>query len=244
YVDYIWGGIDLSADGAEVAFAWNKTGTFEIYSAPIERERIYQLTDAKERSVSPRWSPDAKQLAHLRDRGGNERFDIWLVDRDGEKERNLTNEPDVMHRDITWSPDGSRIAYVANAAGKGFAIHVVDVATGTKRALTDGTFDDALPRWSPDGKRILFSSRRDSVRTNSDLYVVSADGGTATGRTTGRASRSRRMSGDATRSRSRRSRATTSRESSRSPRASSTRPRLRGGPMGARSSTCTTKRRR
>ncbi|MDP9283170.1 MAG: hypothetical protein M3P38_13835, partial [Chloroflexota bacterium] len=81
FVDYVWGGIDFSPDGAEVAFAWNKSGTFEIYSAPIERERLYQLTDAKERSVSPRWSPDAKQLACLRDRGGNERFDIWLVDR-------------------------------------------------------------------------------------------------------------------------------------------------------------------
>ncbi|MEP6693220.1 MAG: alpha/beta fold hydrolase [Chloroflexota bacterium] len=180
YVDYVWGGIDLSPDGAEVAFSWNKSGTFEIYSAPIERERLYQLTDAKERTVSPRWSPDAKQLACLRDRGGNERFDIWLVDRDGETERNLTSEPDVMHRDITWSPDGSRIAYVANAGGKAFAVHVVDVATGSKRAVTEGEFDDAQPRWSPDGTRLLFSSRREKVRTNSDLFVVPADGGTPT----------------------------------------------------------------
>jgi dipeptidyl aminopeptidase/acylaminoacyl peptidase len=180
YVDYVWGGIDLSPDGAEVAFSWNKSGTFEIYSAPIEHEAIYQLTDAKERSVSPRWSPDAKQLAFLRDSGGNERFDIWLVDRDGETERNLTNEPDVMHREIAWSPDGSRIAYVANADGKAFAVHVVDAATGKKRALTEGEFDDALPRWSPDGKRLLFSSRRETVRTNSDLYVVAADAGTPT----------------------------------------------------------------
>jgi dipeptidyl aminopeptidase/acylaminoacyl peptidase len=180
YVDYVWGGIDLSPDGTEVAFSWNKSGTFEIYSAPIERERIYQLTDAKERSVSPRWSPDAKQLAFLRDVGGNERLDIWLVDRDGESERNLTSEPDVTHRDIEWSPDGARIAYVANAGGKGFAVHVVDVATGQKRSLTDGKYDDAQPRWSPDGKRLLFWSRREDVRTNSDLYVISADGGAPT----------------------------------------------------------------
>ena len=180
YVDYVWGGIDLSPDGSEVAFAWNRSGTFEIYSAPIERERIYQLTDSTERSVWPRWSPDAKQLAFLRDRGGNERFDIWVVDRDGETERNLTSEPDVTHRDIAWSPDGSRIAYVADAGGKAFAVHVLDVASGKKRALTDGQFDDTLPRWSPDGKRLLFSSRREAVRTNSDLYVISADGGPPT----------------------------------------------------------------
>jgi dipeptidyl aminopeptidase/acylaminoacyl peptidase len=181
YVDYVWGGIDLSPDATEVAFSWNKSGTFEIYSAPIEHEALYQLTDAGERSVWPRWSPDAKQLAFLRDRGGDERFDIWLVDRDGETEHNLTNEPDVMHREIAWSPDGSRIAYVANPAGmKAFAVHVIDVASGKRWALTDGLFDDTLPRWSPDGKRLLFSSRRDEVRTNSDLYVISAEGGTPT----------------------------------------------------------------
>ncbi|MGH2490820.1 MAG: hypothetical protein ACRDF9_04870, partial [Candidatus Limnocylindria bacterium] len=31
YVDYVWGGIDLSPDATEVAFAWNRSGTFEIY---------------------------------------------------------------------------------------------------------------------------------------------------------------------------------------------------------------------
>ncbi|TMC79058.1 MAG: hypothetical protein E6J15_01390, partial [Chloroflexi bacterium] len=100
YVDYIWGGIDLSPDGTEIAFSWNRSGTFEIFSAPLDGERIFQLTGANERSVWPRWSPDAKQIAFLRDRGGDERFDIWLVDRDGEHERNLTNEPGVMHREI------------------------------------------------------------------------------------------------------------------------------------------------
>src|SRR5919204_1781338 len=180
YVDYIWGGIDLSPDGAEVAFSWNRSGTFEVYSAPVEGERIFQLTDAKERSVWPRWSPNASQLAFLRDRGGDERFDVWLVDRDGEHERNLTNEPGVMHRDIAWSPDGTKIAYTANAGGKGFAIHVVDLASGEKTRLTDGARDDSQPRWSPDGTLLVFWSRREATRTNADLFVVAAAGGEAT----------------------------------------------------------------
>ena len=180
YVDYIWGGIDLSPDGSEIAFSWNRSGTFEIFSAPLDGERIFQLTEANERSVWPRWSPDAKQLAFLRDRGGDERFDIWLVDRDGEHERNLTNEPGVMHRDIAWSADGTKLAYTANADGKGFGVHVIDATTGAKRALTDGARDDLQPRWSPDGTLLVFWSRREDVRTNADLYVVAASGGEAT----------------------------------------------------------------
>ncbi|HYV21203.1 MAG TPA: prolyl oligopeptidase family serine peptidase [Candidatus Bathyarchaeia archaeon] len=180
YVDYIWGGVDLSPDGSEAAFSWNRSGTFEIYSVPLQGEQIFQLTDAKERSVWPRWSADARQLAFLRDRGGDERFDVWLVDRDGERERNLTNEPGVMHRDIAWSPDGTKIAYAANAGGKAFAIHVIDVGTGAKRALTDGARDDMQPRWSPDGTLLVFWSRRETTRTNADLYVVASTGGDTT----------------------------------------------------------------
>ncbi len=180
YVDYLWGGIDLSPDGTEVAFSWNRSGTFEIFSAPLAGDRIFQLTEAGERSVWPRWSPDARQLAFLRDRGGDERFDIWLVDRDGEHERNLTNEPGVMHRDIAWSPDGTKVAYTANAGGETFAIYVIDVTTGAKRALTDGSRTDFQPRWSPDGALLVFWSRRETTPTNADLYVVAASGGEAT----------------------------------------------------------------
>jgi dipeptidyl aminopeptidase/acylaminoacyl peptidase len=180
YVDYIWGGLDLTPDGSEVAFSWNRSGTFEIYSAPLDGERIFQLTDARERSVWPRWSPDARQIAFLRDRGGDEQFDIWLVDREGEHERNLTNEPGVMHRDIAWSPDGAKLAYSANPGGRAFSIHVIDVGTGTKRALTDGSRDDMQPRWSPDGTLLVYWSRREDVRTNADLYVVASFGGEVT----------------------------------------------------------------
>jgi dipeptidyl aminopeptidase/acylaminoacyl peptidase len=181
YVDWNFGAIDLSPDGDEVAFSWNKSGNFEIYSAPIEKPAIYQLTaNAAERSVSPRWAPDGTQLAFLRDKGGDERWDIWLVARDGESERNLTNEPGVSHRDIAWSPDGSRIAFVSNAGGKGFGVSVVDARTGKQTRLTDGSHDDLAPRWSPDGTKIVFGSRRERTRTNVGTYVVAAAGGAVT----------------------------------------------------------------
>ena len=77
WVDYFWGGIDLSPDGREVAFAWNRTGAYELYSAPLASDQIIQLTSSDTRSVSPRWSPDGREIAFLRDAVGNERFAIW-----------------------------------------------------------------------------------------------------------------------------------------------------------------------
>jgi dipeptidyl aminopeptidase/acylaminoacyl peptidase len=178
-VDFFWGGIDLSPDGAEVAFSWNRTGAYEVYSAPIASDRIIQLTGADTRSVSPRWSPDGTQIAFNRDTDGDERMSIWIVDRDGEHERKLTADDDAMHRDIAWSPDGRSIACVANIGGKRFSIQLIDAATGARRELTDGAYEDARPLFSPDGRWILFESWRTSSRIEADLYVMPAGGGVA-----------------------------------------------------------------
>ena len=180
YVDWSFGAIDLSPKGDEVAFSWNKTGNFEIYSAPVEKETLYQLTEGTERSVSPRWSPNGQQLAFLRDAGGDERWAIWIVDRDGENARDITKAPTVSHRDLAWSHDGERIAYVSNVSGTGFGVSIIDVKSGVRVALTDGSHEDLQPRWSPDGKKIIFASRREGLRTNVGTYLVSGGGGAVT----------------------------------------------------------------
>ena len=75
-----------------------------------------------------------------------------------------------------WSPDGKQLAF----SNRG-SIWTVPVAGGAPRRLTNapaGTGDprqaaDRAPRWSPDGRWILFESGR---RGNNSLLVVSADG--------------------------------------------------------------------
>src|SRR5205814_1011392 len=81
------------------------------------------------------------------------------------------------------SPDGSRIAYPCDAAGAHFKLYVIEVASGQSRQITDGAYHDVQPRWSPDGRRLVFWSRRETVRTNADLFLVSADGAPRPGST-------------------------------------------------------------
>ena len=159
------GGMDLSSDGAEIAFAWDRSGAYEIYSAPLAGDRIIQLTGAGAASRAPRWSPDARWLAFLRAEGDGGTA-LWLVDRDGERERRLTDASG--YRDHEWSPDGTRIAVVDGAGD----IHVLDPESGKDERIASGS----APRWSPDGASILFTARGSAT---GDLGVVPAHGGAA-----------------------------------------------------------------
>jgi dipeptidyl aminopeptidase/acylaminoacyl peptidase len=76
------------------------------------------------------------------------------------------------------SPDGRTLAWVRYRpeSGTGPAIWLMDVNSGTPRALVPGTNSDQ-PAWSPDSARIVFTSwKQGSDGLLGDLYVVDADG--------------------------------------------------------------------
>jgi dipeptidyl aminopeptidase/acylaminoacyl peptidase len=71
---------------------------------------------------------------------------------------------DVAPRGAVWSPDGSRIAYVAQALGKP-QVHVLALVDGLGRTLTTGDLSPGDLAWSPDGRRIAFVGRVEAKPT-------------------------------------------------------------------------------
>ena len=106
---------------------------------------------------SPQISPDGSQIIFTRggvDAVNDRRYSaIWIMDADGSRKRFLTDGSSA-----TWSPDGTRIAYVASGEPRGSQLFVrwMD-AEGATTQVTRVERGPGNLRWSPDGTRIAFT---------------------------------------------------------------------------------------
>jgi tricorn protease len=108
--------------------------------------------NARERIESASISPSARRVAF------GARGEIFTVPAEHGDIRNLTRTPGVREREVAWSPDGTRIAYLADATGR-YEIYVRAAdGTGVPRQLTSAS-SEWINRlvWSPDSRLIAFS---------------------------------------------------------------------------------------
>jgi Tol biopolymer transport system component len=105
------------------------------------------------------FSPDGRRIAFESGRG-LDGIGIWLANADGSGLVQLTKGPEKHHASPSWSPDGQWIAFNARAEDGRSNIKVVESSGGQTRQLTSGPFDNSVPSWSRDGKRIYFTSNR------------------------------------------------------------------------------------
>ena len=101
--------------------------------------------------------------------------EIWEVPRAGGQAHVLASGMDMLTKPI-FSPDGSMIAFTGTYDGN-TDVYVVPAAGGQPQRLTYHPGPDVAVGWTPDGKRVLFRSRRYSYSDPNQLYTVPVTGG-------------------------------------------------------------------
>ncbi len=151
---------DISPDDSKIAFAWNKTGEWQIYESrlpsPLGRrggdEGEVQITQGIGGKFNPRYSPDGTKLAYALDVDGSESYHLIVYGFESKQHTDLT--PNISHAlqpNFCWSPDGSQLAFLSNERGH-FSAYMISVNGGSPKLILDTGHPAWQVEWSPDGK--------------------------------------------------------------------------------------------
>jgi TolB protein len=162
-----------SPDGSRLLFWKHSKVGWDVWVTDADGKNQKNLTATRSGGCrSPRWSPDGRTIAFLRD----DPEGLYLMDTDGKNQRRISRRG---HRDEApaWSPDGRRIAYVhftPTSPRTGRAdIYVIDRDGKNDACITKSKGSSTSPAWSPDGKKIAFQGRRGG---SFEICTINPDG--------------------------------------------------------------------
>lgn len=195
-----------TSPAADVEPRWSPDGGMVLFSSPDDNQyndlfvinadgsnRHLLLDWPNSHEWGAAWSPDGQHIAFTSEKDGN--YQIYILPFDGGGEPINVMQDDKFYTYPDWSPDGKWLAFVSDRNGNWdvWKLNIAecldarlsgqngDIDACQPQQLTDNLDDDFFPRWSPNGKNIAFSSRRQADR---DIYVMDADGGNVTRLTT------------------------------------------------------------
>ena len=125
----------------------------DLWTVSVDDSSVEQL--AKTGTVlSVAWSPDGKRIAFLDGSALNNSSsgavgDVYVVDADGRNLHHVVRAFTGLGREVTWSPDGTRLAY-QDAEQR---VAIISADGGTPKVVSR---EGETPAWSPDGKRLAF----------------------------------------------------------------------------------------
>lgn len=99
------------------------------------------------------------------------RFELQIADADGQNAQAalISKEPIISP---TWSPDGTRLAYVS-FENKKPVIYVHSLASGKRIVVANFKGSNSAPAWSPDGHRLAVVLTKNG---GSQIFLINADG--------------------------------------------------------------------
>ena len=177
-----------SPQGRWILFQSGQRGTNSLLVVSADGSTTSFLTSAKEEAESGRWSPNGDEIVYVtREKEYfSGRLNLLKFDaRSGQP----AGEPVTLYtapvdrgggwaiRGAVWSPDGKTLATVLQNSGWNH-IYLLSRKGGEPTQITDGSFEDENPTFSPDGKSISFVSNRGLLEAN-DLWLIPASGGEA-----------------------------------------------------------------
>ncbi len=172
-----------SADGKQIVFTSSRDGDPDIYVMNADGSNVRQITNSDGYDGGPFFSPDGNWIIFRTDRDKEHMLQLFAVSVDGKKEVQLTKNLGQVNWCPYFHPSGKYIVWSGADYSKGprsahfqlFTMEIESTATtfkgGKITQITTHKKADVLPVFSPDGKKIMWTSTR-TKDGSSQLWIA------------------------------------------------------------------------
>lgn len=158
-----------SPDGRSIAFLRQSLDSAGFYVIPALGGAERKIADASPHRVGAdapfvAWAPDSRSVAVVDREEEKSPLSIFLIELESGRRRKLTNPPANTLGDSTlaFSPDGTQLAFVRTLSLSVQDIHILNLADGAIRQLTNERRRIFGMAWNHADGRIVFSSAREA----------------------------------------------------------------------------------
>ncbi|HEV7373153.1 MAG TPA: S41 family peptidase [Pyrinomonadaceae bacterium] len=147
----------LSQDGGHIAYFSDATGEYELYVARSdgagEAQRLTTL--GRGFRYAPQWSPDSGKIAFTDVAGG-----IFLTTLATREAKRIDTDAWSQQSQLAWSHDSTWLAYTKLGDNRLSSIWLYNTASGERRQVSGGIFNDGSPAFDHRGDYLFFVSNR------------------------------------------------------------------------------------
>lgn len=166
-----------SADGKQIVFSSGTSGDTHIFTMNADGTGAKPVTKGTTcYNGGPFFSPDAKRIVFRADRKEKDRLQLYVINADGTGEQALTDNDKWVYWAPYWYKDGQNIIYTSAdhsdvMARPNYDLYWMNLKEKQPLRLTFAPGQDVLPVFSPDYKKVMWTSSRDG-RSPTQLYIA------------------------------------------------------------------------
>ena len=178
-----------SPDGKKIIWTSADPSDQDIWIMNADGSGKVPLTVNTDGDNNAAFSPDGRKIAFASNRGTGF-YDIYVMDANGGNPVRITFGTSGATENFgpDWSPDGQRIVFMSKRDGGDNDVFAMNPDGSNVTQLTVNNVPDRAPKYSPDGKLIVWSQELGTTPNNNqddaELFTMPAAGGTATRLTT------------------------------------------------------------